>query len=132
MIAATPRNLAKVAKVARRLDPITWVAVVWGFMALGGARRQLARNGLNGFILPRPPPLPRYARRGVVWALRRGGATCLMEAVVLQRWDAAHGWHRDVVIGVTVPSEGFQAHAWLDGDLPCHDERFRELIRHSG
>lgn len=115
----------------RRLDPALWIGAGWAFVALRSARRQLALHGLNQLAIPEPPPLPDYVRRGVVSVLRRSRATCLVEAVVLQRWDAAHGRRRDVVIGVTAPSEGFQAHAWLDGDLPCHDARFSELVRRS-
>ena len=76
-----------------------------------------------------PPPLPSSARRGVVSVLRRTGATCLIRAVVVQAWDEAHGLHRDLVVGVTPPAKGFQAHAWLEGDAPCYHEGFSELLR---
>jgi hypothetical protein len=45
---------------------------------------------------------------------------------VLQRWYAAQGTRKDVVIGVTAPAEGFTAHAWLDGE---EAQRFREIHR---
>jgi hypothetical protein len=45
---------------------------------------------------------------------------------VLQAWHAAQGRPRDLVIGVTAPSAGFQAHAWLDGENPG---AFEELLR---
>lgn len=61
--------------------------------------------------------------------LRRRSDTCLVRATVRQAWHAAHGVHRDLVIGVTAPGRGFQAHAWLDGDPPCHSEGFHELLR---
>jgi hypothetical protein len=38
----------------------------------------------------------------------------LVNAIVLQAWEAAHGRRRDLVIGTTGP-EGFRAHAWLEG-----------------
>jgi hypothetical protein len=56
-------------------------------------------------------------------------ANCLVRATVRQAWYAAHGDLRDVVIGVTAPSGGFAAHAWLDGDAPCHSDGFHELLR---
>jgi hypothetical protein len=56
-------------------------------------------------------------------------ANCLVRASVRQAWYAAHGDLRDVVIGVTAPSGGFAAHAWLDGDAPCHSDGFHELLR---
>jgi hypothetical protein len=56
-------------------------------------------------------------------------ANCLVRARILQAWYLAHGEARDVVIGVTAPSKGFRAHAWLEGDPPCHSEGFEELRR---
>ena len=75
------------------------------------------------------PNVPDAARRGVVAVLIRGSYTCLVRALVLQAWNQAHGRNRDLIIGVTRPSEGFKAHAWLEGDPPCHDEGFSELTR---
>jgi Coenzyme PQQ synthesis protein D (PqqD) len=46
----------------------------------------------------------------------------------LQRWYASHGAIRDVVIGVSAPTDDFEAHAWLDGD-PDGEGSFRELSR---
>ena len=59
--------------------------------------------------------------------LRRTEDTCLVRSIVLQRWYAAHGEPRDLIIGVTSPDDEFEAHAWLE-DEPV-DERFRELLR---
>jgi len=50
--------------------------------------------------------------------LRRRGESCLVKAIVLQAWEAAHGRRRDLIVGVTDPTE-FRAHAWLEGD-PHH------------
>jgi hypothetical protein len=47
--------------------------------------------------------------------LRRLEPSCLERALVLQRWLAAHGEPRVVVIGVTA-AQDFRAHAWLDGE----------------
>jgi hypothetical protein len=74
-----------------------------------------------------PPPLPAAATRGVSAVLRRSSPTCLERALVLQRWLAAHGCARDVVIGVTAPADGFAAHAWLDGEV--HGRDYAELTR---
>lgn len=104
-------------------------AALWGVRALTRTRRTLKENGLASPALPRVPDLPVAARRGAAGALRRLNATCLERATVLQAWDAAHDVRRDLVIGVTSPREGFRAHAWLDGDAPCHDEGFTELLR---
>ena len=61
--------------------------------------------------------------------LRRMNATCLIRSQVGQAWDGAYGRRRDMLVGVTAPSTGFRAHAWLEGDPPCHSEGFSELLR---
>jgi Transglutaminase-like superfamily len=50
--------------------------------------------------------------RGALWRMRE---SCLVNAIVVQAWDSAHGRTRDLVVGVTGP-DGFRAHAWLEGD----------------
>jgi hypothetical protein len=68
--------------------------------------------------VPEPPALPPSASRGVETWLRVSRHTCLEGALVRQRWLAAHGVMRDVVIGVTAPADAFAAHAWLDLGAP--------------
>lgn len=111
------------------LDPAVLVAAAWALVALQKTQRQLRGSGFGKLHIPSPPKLPGRGRRGVVAVLRRRRATCLMTAAVLQAWDSAHGWRRDLVIGVTSPSEGFRAHAWLDSDPTGHDDGFEELLR---
>jgi hypothetical protein len=41
--------------------------------------------------------------------------SCLVNAIVVQAWETAHGRRRDLVVGVTGPDR-FRAHAWLEGD----------------
>jgi hypothetical protein len=54
--------------------------------------------------------------------LRRMRQTCLVNSIVLQAWQAAHGHRRDLVVGVTGPDR-FHAHAWLEGDaVPTVDD----------
>jgi hypothetical protein len=76
-----------------------------------------------------PPTLPPRARRGVLAVLRRQQSTCLERALVLQRWDSAHGHDRDVIIAVKGPSVDFEAHAWLDGEPDGDVASFAELMR---
>ena len=111
-----------------RLRPTLLRAALWAWLSARRARR-VVRAGVPqpGSLRP-PPPLPAEARRAVAAVLRRTHATCLVEALVLQAWDAAHGQRRDVVIGVT-GAQDFQAHAWLDGDPIASTERFAELLR---
>lgn len=109
-------------------DWATLRAAWWAQRAARQLVRSLAAAGLDAVPLP-PPYLPAHARRGAAGALRRTRATCLVRAKVMQAWDAAHGRSRDLVVGVTAPSRGFRAHAWLDGDPPCHSEGFQELLR---
>jgi hypothetical protein len=110
-----------------RLDPAVLRAAWWTARSLRRARRQLRRGAFADLRLSPPPELPERAVRGVLAVLRRTSPTCLERALVLQRWFAAHGSSRDVVIGVMAPADGFAAHAWLDGeDDTC---RYSELTR---
>ena len=61
-----------------------------------------------------PPTLAATSIRGVDAVLRRTRPTCLEAALVRQRWLRAQGVLSDVVVGVTAPSDGFRAHAWLE------------------
>lgn len=79
--------------------------------------------------LPAVPPVPTEAIVGVKVSLCLARSSCLTRAIVLQAWLLAHDESRDVVIGVTRPDEKFGAHAWLDGDAPCHGAGFHELAR---
>lgn len=87
-------------------------AAWWAYRCLRNARSRLAAGHTD--VRVSPPALPASAVRGVEAVLWRARPTCLEAALVRQRWLAAHGIHRDVVIGVTAPSEGFKAHAWLE------------------
>jgi hypothetical protein len=107
-------------------------AAWWALRAARRTRRLLASDGLEAALGPPPPPrLPAEAIRGVRGALRRRGETCLVKSIVIQSWEAAHGRRRDLIIGVTSPSE-FGAHAWLEGDaVVSADKPFEELLRRS-
>jgi Transglutaminase-like superfamily len=87
-------------------------AAWWAYRCLRHVRRRLAA-GQTGIGVS-PPSLPAAAVRGVDAVLRRARPTCLEAALVRQRWLRAHGVLRDVVVGVTAPSDGFRAHAWLE------------------
>jgi len=102
-------------------------AAGWAIRARSTVRRELP-SGLDAVRLPPVPRLPATAATAVRAALRLSGASCLERALVEQAWHQAHGASRDLVIGVTSPRD-FRAHAWLDGDPPCHDEALEELLR---
>ena len=91
-------------------------AAWWARSALRAARRALARGEIRNIQLPAPPTLPPSAVRGVAAVLRRREHTCLEGALVRQRWLAGHGQPRAIAIGVTAPSQGFAAHAWIVGE----------------
>lgn len=114
----------------RSLDLPTLRAALWAERALRSTRRTLKRRGVEGIVVPAPPALPAAAGRGVNALLRRrASSTCLERALVRQRWLAAHGRPRDVVIAVRAPDEAFQAHAWVDGDPDGASVSFSELLR---
>jgi Transglutaminase-like superfamily len=112
--------------IRRRFDPQALRAAWWALRALGRTRRQLRAGKLEDVVLAAPPALGPSADHGVNAVLRRARGTCLERSLVLQRWLAARGDARDVVIGVSAPATGFRAHAWLDGE-PAGD--FDELLR---
>jgi hypothetical protein len=115
----------------RRLTLPNLRAAVWTLRALRVVRKELRAGRWESIELPRVPRLPRSAERAVEGVLRRVDATCLPRALVRQAWLAAHGSRRDVVVGVTAPSAGFEAHAWLAGEPPCHPNGYKELLRRS-
>ncbi|MEV6801758.1 lasso peptide biosynthesis protein [Micromonospora rifamycinica] len=102
---------------------------LWAGRAVRGVRRQLARHGMTDLRLPAPPCDAAAHRAVVLGVLRRTGATCLERSLVLQRWYGGHLVARTVVIGVTAPSTGFHAHAWLDGDTDAEREAMVEILR---
>lgn len=110
-----------------RLGLATLRAAWWARWSLRSARRQLGGRALHAVRLADPPPLPASAGRGVLAVLRRADPSCLERSLVLQRWLAAHGDRRTVVVGVSAP-RGFRAHAWLDGE-PMPDPGFSEILR---
>jgi hypothetical protein len=123
------RAVRNFVRALRRVDLPTLRAALWGLRSARRARRRLDREGLEAIVtLPPVPPLPDQARRGVQAVLRRRGDTCLVQSMVMQAWDAAHGRPRDLIIGVKAPSRGFEAHAWLEGD-PDPEEAFQVLLR---
>ena len=111
------------------IDLATVRAALWTARALHRTKRELARRGLEGARVAPPPPLPAHARRGVMAVIRRRPTTCLERALVLQRWEAAHGAVSDVVIGVPGRGDDFIAHAWLehmpDGQAAAYHEIHR-------
>ena len=107
-----------------RFHPANLRAAAWAFRTARRARLLLNKRGLDAALapLPPPPPLPPEAERGVRAVLRRRQETCLVNSIVLQAWEAAHGRRRDLVVGVTGPDR-FRAHAWLEGDaVPTVDD----------
>lgn len=111
------RQLSKLPPM-HRLRPANLRAAWWAISTARRTRRLLDARGLDAALAPPPPPpLPPEAEIGVRGALRRWQETCLVDAIVRQAWEAAHGRRRDLVIGTTGPRD-FSAHAWLQGDPP--------------
>ena len=104
-------------------------AACWALRAVWTARAKLANTRFDHITLPSVPAVSASAELGVTIVLRYIGPTCLVRSIVRQSWYAAHGSPRDLVIGVTAPGQGFQAHAWLEGDSWSEQEGFEELMR---
>jgi hypothetical protein len=92
-------------------------AGVWTLRCLARCRRQLGRRDVREVVLPSSHRIDRRGARAVNRLLRGRQNRCLPDALIAQAWRADHGDVVDVVIGVTAPSAGFTAHAWL-ADAP--------------
>lgn len=112
-----------------RFRPTAWAAALWAVAATRRARTLLRQGRMPPLALPRPPRLPDAAGAGAVAALRLLRANCLQRAAVMQVWEASHGRPRGIVVGVTAPSQGFAAHAWLEGEPAHRHDGFEELAR---
>lgn len=102
---------------------------VWAWRAATRVRRQLRDGGLDAMQVPSPPVVGTQAEGGMRRVLRRRRLSCLEHSLVRQRWHAAHGSDRELVIGVSGPGEAFGAHAWLDGDPVSQNHGFQEIVR---
>lgn len=92
-------------------------AATWALGATVACGRQLRAGKVDEVRLRTAAALPSAGEVAVRAILRRLPGTCLTRALVLQAWKADHGEPLDVVIGVTAPSTGFAAHAWLDDSI---------------
>lgn len=104
-------------------------AAAWATRMRLIAGRRLRRHDVGELQLPAAPRLGLEATRGVHVAMRLTRATCLERSAVLQRWYASHGVARDLVIGVTAPSTGFRAHAWLEAPGQYTQHEYTEITR---
>ncbi len=119
-----------VAIARRRLTLSDIRAALWTVRALRTVERQLSTGEWDAVTFPQVPSGASAAAGSTVESIvARSRAKCLPRALVRQRWLAAQGEQRDLIIGVTAPSAGFAAHAWLEGDPECHSQRYQELLR---
>lgn len=94
-------------------------AAGWTVLAWWRVHRAIRTRPLADVVVPAPwwhRPGRGQGSVAVTLALLR--ASCLESALVWQRWEAAGGRPRDVVVGVTRSGDRFLAHAWLDGTDP--------------
>ena len=114
-----------------RMDVSDLRAALWTVRAADTAPASIRHAGSGAPSVPPPPRVGASAERAVEAVLSWRRYSCLQRAVVRQAWDAAHGVRRELIIGVTSPSHGFSAHAWLEGDPPSDHEGYVELVRWS-
>ncbi|NBE85366.1 nucleotidyltransferase family protein [Micromonospora rubida] len=122
-------GLPAVLRLARRGGLPALHTAVWTARAVRQARIQVARHDLASVRLPAPPPGSGAHRHVVLGVLHRTGANCLQRALVLQRWYGSQRVARTLVIGVTAPSSGFHAHAWLDEETDAQRKAMVEILR---
>lgn len=107
-------------KAVRRRDVVTIRSGLWALRASYVVHRRLARDGMGRVRLPDPPRLRsdtgRSSLRVIEAVCDKQALTCLESALVRQAWLAAQGQRYEIVLGVTAPSTGFHAHAWLESD----------------
>ena len=106
---------------------VTW----WAFRAMMVARYHVIRNHpLESVRLPRTPRwTPVEEESTVLSVIDRFKISCLTRTFVRQAWYTGHGNPRDLMIGVRSPSNGFEAHAWLEGDPSTEYEGFEVLAK---
>ena len=123
IVRSIPRGLAELrrARGASRNRRAGWASE-----AVDSVRQQLGQGGLDTVELAAPARTTTSGQ--VARALARRRATCLEGSLVRQRFLAARGRPRSLVIGVSPPDETFHAHAWLDGDLQP-DAGMHEILR---
>ncbi len=92
-------------------------AGVWTLRCLARCRR-LDEHDVRTVPFPSSARIAGRGGRAVARLLRDREDKCLSNALIAQAWRADHGDPVDVVIGVTAPSSGFTAHAWL-ADAPA-------------
>lgn len=91
-------------------------AGVWTVRCLTRCRH-LDEHDVRTVAFPSSERIGPRAGRVVLRLLRDRENKCLSNALIAQAWRSDHGDQVDVVIGVTAPSSGFSAHAWL-ADAP--------------
>lgn len=103
-------------------------AAFWTVRCLTRCRLQLDRRDVREVRLPSSAGIDPSGTRAVNRLLHRRENRCLSNALIAQAWRADHGDFVDLVIGVTAPSAGFSAHAWL-ADAPAEAAAGHEAIQ---
>lgn len=98
--------------------------------ALRRVRRELRTKQVDAVTVPVSPSAGMAAIHGPLGVLRLQHATCLERALVMQRWLDDQGHPCEVIIGVSRPSSGFTAHAWLETDrISTEHAEHKEIMR---
>lgn len=100
----------------------------WSLRTVGRIRQQLPQRPFGDVVLTIPPASDVRSRSAMNAGLRLRRASCLEQALLRQRFDAANGVQRTLIIAVTSPANGFRAHSWLEGERQ-HDPSMREIVR---
>ena len=97
----------------RRITVDDLRAALWTARCLVRYRMQQPRRRVEDIAFPAAGRIGASGSRAVARILRRRDERCLSNALIAQAWRADHGDYVDVVIGVSSPTTGFSAHAWL-------------------
>ncbi len=106
-------------------------AGLWTARAIVVARSQVRRREVPDISLPAPPRVGERGNGAVIGVVSGLRCRCLVRSLVVQRWHAGNGVRRDLFVGVTAPSRGFEAHAWLEDEEQPDTKTFTTLLRRS-
>ncbi len=126
------RRRGTIAKAVRIVTaPGSARTLFWSMRMVVRVRKQLPYKPFGEVLLSGPPASDPLSRSAMNAGLRLRRATCLEQALLRQRFDAANGLQRTLIIAVTNPADGFRAHSWLEGERQP-DPSMREIARHPG
>jgi hypothetical protein len=102
-------------------------ALLWAWRAAAEARRLVRTGDIRTGTISPAPRSSGHATFAVRAVKRVRRLSCLEGALLDQQWRLTRGEAHDVVVGVRT-DQGFEAHAWIDGEFDRHTD-YVEIYR---